>query len=143
MGHGIGSVVGKGEKSILNSEGFTNLLCLSIEKEDGFSQRIILHFNIRPLNTISKPPSNGFEESLLSCESDSKAFGRSGPLPTVNDFFLCEDPTEEKVSPTSYQALDRRVHECPRRSKTSSQRIEAGAPPLLQLQPSSPSVLCA
>jgi len=77
-----------------------------MEGEQGFSQIIVLHFDIRPLNAVSKPPSNCFEESLFGREPDGKTFRRPGPFPTPNDFVLCEDPTEKKVSPASHQALD-------------------------------------
>jgi preprotein translocase subunit SecG len=35
MGHGIGSVVGKGEKSLFDSEGVENFRCLSMKREIG------------------------------------------------------------------------------------------------------------
>jgi hypothetical protein len=55
MCHGIGSVVGKGEESLLDSMGFEDFLCLSMEGEQRFSHRIVLHFDIRPMDTAPKP----------------------------------------------------------------------------------------
>jgi hypothetical protein len=106
MGHGIGSVVGKGEKSLFNSEGFVNLLCLSMEGEHGFSHGIVLHFDIRPLDAISKSPSDGFEERLFCRKSNGKTFRRAGPALTPGDLFLCKDPTQKKISPAGHQTLD-------------------------------------
>jgi hypothetical protein len=77
-----------------------------MEGEHRFSQGIVLHFDIRPLDAVSKPPSNGFEESLFCREPDGKTFGGPGPLPTPNDLFLCKDPTKKEVSPASHQTLD-------------------------------------
>jgi len=106
MGHGIGSVVGKGEKSLFNSEGFIDLLCLSMEGEHGFSHGIILHFDIRPLDAVSKTPSDGFEESLFCRKSDGEALRRAGPVLTPGDLFLCKDPAQKKIPPAGHQMLD-------------------------------------
>jgi hypothetical protein len=77
-----------------------------MEGEHGFSQGIVLHFDIRPLDTVSKPPSDGFKESLFCREPDGKTFGWPGPLLAPDDLFLCKDPTKKKVSPASHQMLD-------------------------------------
>jgi hypothetical protein len=55
MRHGEWLVVGKGEKGSLDPTGLKNLLCLSMEAEEWFSQGIVLHLDIRPLDSISKP----------------------------------------------------------------------------------------
>ena len=86
--------------------GFEDLLCLPMEGEERFPQGIILHFDIRPLDTISKAPSNGFEKGLLGCKPNGKTFGGAGPLLTPDDFSLCKDPTKEEVSPTSHHTFD-------------------------------------
>ena len=96
MGHGVGSIVGKGEENILNSEGLANLLCLSMEGEQGFSNGIVLHFDICPLNTVSKPPPNGFEESFLCREPDGKTFWRPRLLLAPDDLFLCKDSVQKR-----------------------------------------------
>src|SRR4030043_716453 len=106
MGHGVGSVVGKGEKSLFDSEGFENLLCLSMEGERWFPHGIILHFDIRPLNTVSKPPSNGFEKRLFCRKSSGKAFRGTGSPLTPNDLFLGKNPTEKEISPSSHDTFD-------------------------------------
>src|SRR5271157_2275254 len=103
MGHGIGSIVGKGEKSLFNAEGFISLLCLSMEGEHGFSHGIVLHFDIRPLDTVPEPPSDGFEEGLFCRKSDGEAFSRAGLALTPGDLFLCKDSTQKKISPTAHQ----------------------------------------
>jgi len=106
MGHGVGLVVGKGEKSFLNSEGLKNLSRLPMEGEQGLSQGVVLHFNIRPLNTVSKPPSYGFEESLLCCKPGGKAFRGPGPLLTPIDLVLCKDPRKKEISPAGHETLN-------------------------------------
>jgi hypothetical protein len=106
MRHGIGSVVGKGEKSLLNSEILENLLCLSMKGERRFPHGIVLYFDIRPLNTVSKPPSNGFEKSLFCGESDGKTLRGPGPSLAPEDLFLCKHAIEKEVSPASHQMLD-------------------------------------
>src|SRR3989304_6232452 len=106
MSHGIGSVVGKGEKNILNSEGFAHFLCLSIKREQRSSHGIVVHFNICPLNTVSEPPSDGFEESLFCCKSDGKTFLRPSLLLAPQDLCFCEDPTEKEGPPASHQTVD-------------------------------------
>src|SRR4030043_977860 len=106
MGHGVGSVVGKGEKSLFDSEGFENILCLSMEGERRFPHGIVLHFDIRPLNTVSKPPSDGFEKSLFCRKSSGKAFRGPSSLLTPNNFFLGKNPTEKEISPSSHHTFD-------------------------------------
>jgi hypothetical protein len=106
MSHGIESLVGESEKSLFDSLGFENLFCLSMEGEERFSQGIVLHFDIRPLDAISKASSNGFEKGLLGCEPNGKTFGGAGPFLTPDDFSLRKDPTKEEVSPTSHHTFD-------------------------------------
>ena len=77
-----------------------------MEGEHGFSQGIVLHFDICPLDAVSKPPPDGFEESLFGCEPDGKTLRGPGPLPTTDDLFLCKDPTKKEISPAGHQALD-------------------------------------
>jgi hypothetical protein len=77
-----------------------------MEGEHGFSQGIVLHFDIRPLDAVSKPPSNGFEESLFCREPDGKTFGRPGPLLAPDNLFLCKNPTQKEISPASHQTLN-------------------------------------
>jgi hypothetical protein len=91
MSHGIGLIVGKGEKSLFNAECFINLLRLLVEGEHGFSHGIVLHFDIRPLDAVSKPPSDGLEEGLFCRESDGKALGRPGLI----SFFVKTRPRKK------------------------------------------------
>jgi hypothetical protein len=77
-----------------------------MEGERGFPQGVVLHFDIRPLDAVSKPPSDGFEESLLCGKPDGKAFRGPAPLLAPDDLFLREDATEKEVSPTSHQTLN-------------------------------------
>src|SRR4030042_850651 len=106
MGHGVGPVVGKGEKSIFNSEGFTDLLCFSMEGEQRFSHRIVLHFDIDPLDSVSKPPTNGLEESLFGCKPNGKTFRRPSPFLAPDNLLLCKDSTKKEVSPTGHHPFD-------------------------------------
>jgi hypothetical protein len=77
-----------------------------MEGEHGFSHGIVLHFDIRPLDAVSKPPSNGFEESLFCRKSDGKTFRRPGPVLAPGDLFLCKDPTQKEIAPARHQMLD-------------------------------------
>src|SRR4030042_1433712 len=106
MSHGVESLVGESEKSLCDSLDFEDLLCLSIEGEERFPQGVVLHFDIRPLDAISKSPSNCFEKGLLGCEPNGKTFGGAGPFLTPDDFSLRKDPTKEEVSPTSHHTFD-------------------------------------
>jgi hypothetical protein len=106
MGHGVGSLVGESEKSLFDSLGFENLLGLSMEGEERSPERIILHFDIRPLDTLAKAHSNGFEKGLLGCKSSGEAFGGAGSVLTPDDFSLGKEPTQEEVSPTSHHTFD-------------------------------------
>jgi len=72
MGHGVGPVVGKGEKNILNAEGLANLLCFSIKGEEGFSHEIVLHFDIGPLNTVSEPHPMALRKASLAANRAAK-----------------------------------------------------------------------
>jgi hypothetical protein len=77
-----------------------------MEGEQGFPQGVVLYLDIRPLNTVSKPPSNGLEKSLLCCEPDGKAFRGPRPLLAPINLFLCKNPTEKEVPPASHQAFN-------------------------------------
>ena len=106
MGHGEGSLVGESEKSLLDLLGSEDFLGLSMEREERFPERIVLHFDILPLDTIPKPTSDGLEKGLLGCKSSGKTFRGASSLLTPYDFFLCIEPTKKEVSPTSHHMFD-------------------------------------
>jgi hypothetical protein len=106
MSHGVRSLVGESEESLFDSLGFEDLLCLSMAGEERFPQGIILYFDICPLDTISKAPSNSFEKGLLGCKPNGKTFGGASPFLTPDDFSLCKDPSKEEISPTGHYTFD-------------------------------------
>jgi hypothetical protein len=106
MRHGVGSLVGKSEKNLRDSLGFKDLLCLSLEGEERFSQGVVFHFNVCPLDAVSKAPSDGFEKSLLGRKPAGETLGRTSPSLTPKDFFLCKNPAEKEISPTRDQPPD-------------------------------------
>nr|MBP1709000.1 hypothetical protein [Deltaproteobacteria bacterium] len=106
MGHGVRAVVGKGEESFSNSEGFRNVLRLAVEGERRFSQSIVSNLNVRPLDSISKAPSDGLQKGLFGRKTRRVAFGRSRSFLTPHDFFLGEDPAEKMVPPSVHHPFD-------------------------------------
>ncbi len=106
MRHGVGSLVGKSEKGPRDSLDIEYLFCPPVEREERFSQGVVLHFNVRPPDSVSKAPANGLEKGLFGRKPDGKTLGRMSPSLTPKDFFLCEDPAEEEISPTRDHALD-------------------------------------
>src|SRR5512139_2769205 len=106
MGHGVGAVVGKSEKSVSNSEGFRNLLRLAMKGERRFSQGIVPNFNVGPLNSISKAPSDCLQKGFLGCKTRCIALGRSRSSLTPQDLFLGEDTLEKGVPPAVHDPLD-------------------------------------
>jgi hypothetical protein len=66
----------------------------------------VLHFDIRPLNSISHSGSDCFKKSLFGCKEDGKAFSRSGPSLAPEDLLLRKDPAKEEISPAGYHLLD-------------------------------------
>jgi hypothetical protein len=98
-----------------------------MEGEHGFSHGIVLHFDIRPLDTVPEPPSDGFEEGLFCRKSDGEALSRAGLALTPGDLFLCKDSTQKKISPTAHQMLDSiNVHNVNTRSDDHTTISECG-----------------
>jgi len=106
MGHGIRSVVGKREKRLMNPMGLEDFLCLSSKGKQRFSDGITLHFDIRPMNPLTKSQPYRFKKGLLSCEPGGKAFGGTSSVLTPEDFFLCKNPAKKEVSPPSHHILN-------------------------------------
>src|SRR4030042_1176800 len=106
MGHGAGSVVGKGDKSPLNWVGLEELLCLSAEGETRFSCGFVLHFDVRPLNSIPQSGSDRLEKGLFGCKKDGKTFSRSGPSLAPEDLLLRKYPAKEEISPAGHHLFN-------------------------------------
>jgi len=72
MGHGVWRLVGKSEKRCLDMKGIQDLPGFPINDEKGFPHRVILDFNVDPLDSISESPSDGFEEGLFGRKANGE-----------------------------------------------------------------------
>src|SRR4030066_454943 len=106
MGHGAGSVVGKGDKCPLNPVGLEELLCLSAEGEMRFPRGVVLHFDIRPLNSIPQSGSDRLKKGLFGRKKDGKTFSRSGPSLAPEDLLLRKYPAKEEISPAGHHVFN-------------------------------------
>jgi hypothetical protein len=66
----------------------------------------VLHFDIRPLNSIPQSGSDRLEKGLIGCKEDGKTFRRSGPSLAPKDLLLREYPAKEEISPTGHHVFD-------------------------------------
>ena len=98
--------MGEGEESVSDSEGFQDLLCLSVNRERGPSDGIVPNLNIDPPYFISQAPANRLQKGLFCGKSDRITLGRPRSPLAPKNLLPGEDPAEKVVPPPFHNLLN-------------------------------------